>query len=113
MQYDRADLACYFCLVLGLALALPGCVDTWDRGAMTELTPADHGFRYVAYSTSIQYPPEDPAAESTRRRWLDDTMAQSGACPAGWKVAGRHVIKQYETLIGVQVYRVVYDVACA
>jgi hypothetical protein len=95
-----------------LATALGGC-ESVDRPAMSTLVPgADPAHWTFEAVADVVYPENSPSAEAARRRWLATTLAFNDACPNGFAVERRRRVMTNRTVLGVEVWRVYYDVAC-
>jgi hypothetical protein len=95
-----------------LLLALSGCaaIAAIDRGPMSTFRAADDGRGYVfTAQTGLPYPPDDPAAEATRRQWLRAWLEQNALCPDTYVVDSREGVRT-----GAHPYAVVlvYRVSC-
>ena len=103
-------------LVAALGLSLSGCESPGDKADLSTFTPAGAGaWRYEARAADLQYPLDDPASEAARLRWLQEDVIANRACPpnGAYRVVSRTPVLQHTTLIGVEIWKVVYDVECS
>ena len=69
--------------VVGLAVVLVGC-DNDIRIRGTQFVPeADGRFIYISFADELEYPVNDPDAEATRMRWLNQYIEEEHICPTG------------------------------
>lgn len=99
---------------LAAALMLSACA-AGDKAVMTSFTPEPDGtWRFTARAADLQYPPDSAAAEQTRLAWLREDVLNNRTCPpnGAFRVERRTVVHKATSYIGVQIYDVIYDVAC-
>lgn len=77
------------CAGSGVARYVSG-KDLQDRHSMSRLYPATDGATLIfEASVSAEYPPDDPAAEAARERWIAQWLARRSLCPDGYEILDR------------------------
>lgn len=93
-------------------VVISSACSTHDKGIMTDFVPTPGGFHFVARAADLQYPEDDPHAESIRIKWLESYLADNDVCSGGYEISERRPILQTTSLIGIRVYRVHYYGYC-
>lgn len=103
-------------LAAGAVLGLSGCESPGDKADLSTFTPAGAGtWRYEADAgSSGPYAVASEAGEASRLRWLKEDVIANRACPpnGAYRVVSRTPVLQHTTLIGVEIWKVVYEVEC-
>ena len=93
-----------------LAVVAAGCAAGGEPPLTKFEALSDDEFTFEARA-GVEYPEDDPEAEATRMKWLEQALADRRMCPKGYEITEKTVVAAEEQALG-QTRNVAYHGVC-